>query len=164
MNKKIITIAEIVFALIFVVLLAVFMATINSKGNSANNQLVNTLESTGTTSLQNYDGKDIKGSTVITALDNYKSIGEELKLTMVVTTKMGGGTDMLSGHTGYNYGYDKDGDELPAYSATPEEAKYINQSANFHAELVRNSNDVVIGIHFVQEGATVSCGCLDDKD
>ena len=35
MNQKIITIAEIVFALIFVVLLAVFMATINSKGNAA---------------------------------------------------------------------------------------------------------------------------------
>ena len=155
MNKKIITIAEIVFALIFVVLLAVFMATINSKGNSTNNQLVNTLESTGTTSLQNYDGKDIKGSTVITALDNYKSIGEELKLTMVVKTKMDSSTDAdLTGHAGISYGYDKDGDELPAYSATPEQNKYINQSANFHAELVRNSNDVVIGIHFVQDGVT----------
>ena len=160
MNKKIITIAEIVFALIFVVLLAVFMATINSKGNSANNQLVNTLESTGTTSLQNYDGKDIKGSTVITALDNYKSIGEELKLTMVVETKMDkSDNDDLTGHKGTSYGYDKHGDELPAYSATPEEDKYINQSANFRAELVRNSNDVVIGIHFVQEGAACSsCG------
>lgn len=163
MNKKIITIAEIVFALIFVVLLAVFMATINSKGNSANNQLVNTLESTGTTSLQNYDGKDVKGSTVITALDNYKSIGEELKLTMVVSTAAdedgeGKGVTGADGeHKGYLYGYDNAkltrGDELPAYSATPEQNRYINQSANFHCELIKNSNDVVIGIHFVQDGA-----------
>lgn len=163
MNKKIITIAEIVFALIFVVLLAVFMATINSKGNSANNQLVNTLESTGTTSLQNYDGKDVKGSTVVTALDNYKSIGEELKLTMVVETKMDkSDNDDLTGHAGTSYGYDKDGIELPAYSATPEQNKYINQSANFHCELIKNSNDVVIGIHFVQDGA--NCDICDDKD
>lgn len=164
MNKKIITIAEIVFALIFVVLLAVFMATINSKGNSANNQLVNTLESTGTTSLQNYDGKDVKGSTVITALDNYKSIGEELKLTMVVKTKMDSSdnNDDLTGHAGKSYGYDKNGVELNAYSESADSKYYINQSANFHAELVRNSNDVVIGIHFVQEGAT--CGTCNDKD
>lgn len=168
MNKKIITIAEIVFALIFVVLLAVFMATINSKGNSANNQLVNTLESTGTTSLQNYDGKDVKGSTVITALDNYKSIGEELKLTMVVSTAANAtGDGTVTGadgnHQGYLYGYDNAeltrGDELPAYSATPDNDKYINQSANFHCELIKNSNDVVVGIHFVQDGAECSsCG------
>ena len=164
MNKKIITIAEIVFALIFVVLLAVFMATINSKGNSANNQLVNTLESTGTTSLQNYDGKDVKGSTVVTAIDNYKSIGEELKLTMVVETKM---TDEVSntdlpGHNGKSYGYDKDGVELNAYSESADSKYYINQSANFHAELVRNSNDVVIGIHFVQEGAAECDACTPE--
>ena len=168
MNKKIITIAEIVFALIFVVLLAVFMATINSKGNSANNQLVNTLESTGTTSLQNYDGKDVKGSTVVTALDNYKSIGEELKLTMVVSTAADengdnkGITGADGAHEGYLYGYNKDGIELPAYSATPEQNKYINQSANFHCELIKNNNDVVIGIHFVQDGA--NCDICDDKD
>lgn len=177
MNKKIITIAEIVFALIFVVLLAVFMATINSKGNSANNQLVNTLESTGTTSLQNYDGKDVKGSTVVTALDNYKSIGEELKLTMVVSTAAdpdgdgGTVTGVEGAHKGYLYGYDNDeddnsedtrGKELPAYSASPEDYDYINQSANFHCELIKNSNDVVIGIHFVQDGAT--CATCDKDD
>ena len=178
MNKKIITIAEIVFALIFVVLLAVFMATINSKGNSANNQLVNTLESTGTTSLQNYDGKDVKGSTVVTALDNYKSIGEELKLTMVVSTKAdpdgpdgpdgdnsitGSVKDGTSGtHSGYLYGYNTDGSERAAYSASADDDAYINLSANFHCELVKNDNDVVIGIHFVQEGATACTAC--DKD
>lgn len=163
MNKKIITIAEIVFALIFVVLLAVFMATINSKGNSANNQLVNTLESTGTTSLQNYDGKDVKGSTVVTALDNYKSIGEELKLTMVVTTKATTAEDKITDgdnntHTGKAYGYKEDGGEYDAYSASADDDDYINQSANFHCELVKNANDVVIGIHFVQEGETCE-GC-----
>lgn len=171
MNKKIITIAEIVFALIFVVLLAVFMATINSKGNSANNQLVNTLESTGTTSLQNYDGKDVKGSTVVTALDNYKSIGEELKLTMVVSTKAdpsgdgsitGSVKDGTSGtHSGFLYGYNSDGSERAAYSASADDDDYINLSANFHCELVKNSNDVVIGIHFVQDGATACSACTD---
>lgn len=167
MNKKIITIAEIVFALIFVVLLAVFMATINSKGNAANTQLVNTLDSTGTTSTQSYNGTDVKGSTVTTALDNFKSIGGDNKITMVVTTKMGSSDEKDDTHiwddvsgtiagsddstvSGYVYGYDNDGSELPKYTASAEDAWYINPSANFHCELIYNDNDVVIGIWFNQ--------------
>lgn len=172
MNKKIITIAEIVFALIFVVLLAVFMATINSKGNSANNQLVNTLEATDGTSLTNYDGTTVKGSTVATALGNYKSIGGDLKLTLLVQTNEGesedsdapywgqivGATGDGASSEGYHYGYAdgneddaEPGDELPVYSATADDAWYINQSANFKCTLIKNSNDVVIGIHFAQQ-------------
>lgn len=168
MNKKIITIAEIVFALIFVVLLAVFMATINSKGNSANNQLVNTLEATDGTSLTNYDGTTVKGSTVVTALGNYKSLGGDVKLTLLVQTKEGEDTsdpkapdwDSIDGANtagsslkGYKYGYsDADsGGELGVYSATADNAWYINPSANFDCTLIRNNNDVVIGIHFAQQ-------------
>ena len=171
MNKKIITIAEIVFALIFVVLLAVFMATINSKGNAANTQLVNTLDSTGTTSTQSYNGTDVKGSTVTTALDNFKSIGGDNKVTMVVATAMGNDLDnddapvwtsvtgTIAGKDnqtakGYIFGYDGDGKELPKYMASAEDAWYINPSANFHCELIYNANDVVIGIWFVQDGST----------
>lgn len=143
MNKKIITIAEIVFALIFVVLLAVFMATINSKGNSANNQLVNTLESTDATSLQNYNGTTVKGSTVVTALGNYKSIGGDAKLTLTVIT--------LQDTDGTDYGYDALGKELSAYNANPSDDEYINPSANFDCELVYNGNDVVTGITFTQQ-------------
>ena len=169
MNKKIITIAEIVFALIFVVLLAVFMATINSKGNAANTQLVNTLDGTGTTSTQSYNGTDVKGSTVTTALDNFKSIGGDNKITMVVTTKMGSedheddthiwdevsgtiaGSEDESSAEGYVYGYDNGtGSELPKYTASAEDPWYINPSANFHCELIYNANDVVIGIWFNQ--------------
>lgn len=167
MNKKIITIAEIVFALIFVVLLAVFMATINSKGNAANTQLVNTLDSTGTTSTQNYNGTDVKGSTVTTALDNFKSIGGDNKITMIVETSMGNntsdpdapdwgtltgtiGSDTNANASGYMYGYDEDGVELPKYKASAEDAWYINPSGNFHCELIYNANDVVVGIHFKQ--------------
>ena len=175
MNKKIITIAEIVFALIFVVLLAVFMATINSKGNAANTQLVNTLDSTGTTSTQSYNGTTVKGSTVTTALDNFKSIGGDNKITMVVTTKMGsinktedethkwdevqgwvGSDDSESKVSGYLYGYDNNGKELSKYASSAEEDWYINPSANFDCELIYNANDVIIGIWFCQEGASGS--------
>ena len=167
MNKKIITIAEIVFALIFVVLLAVFMATINSKGNAANTQLVNTLDSTGTTSTQNYNGTDVKGSTVTTALDNFKSIGGDNKITMIVQTSMGNtssdpdkphwgklsgtiGNNTNANVYGYMYGYNEDGVELPKYMASAEDAWYINPSGNFHCELIYNANDVVVGIYFEQ--------------
>lgn len=143
MNKKIITIAGIVFALIFVVLLAVMMGTITTKANSANSKLVDTLEMTDNTSLSIYDGKIVKGESVISAIQNVKSIGGGMKLQINVKTK---GTDKTE-----SYGYVGGSETITEYKITnPEDPKYINSSANFQSELAKNSNDVVTGINFTQ--------------
>ena len=143
MNKKIITIAGIVFALIFVVLLAVMMGTITTKANSANSKLVDTLEMTDNTSLSIYDGKTVKGESVLSAIQNVKSLGGGMKLEITVDTK--------SGSAPVSYGYVDGADTITEYKVTdPNSADYINSTANFQSELTKNANDVVTGITFTQ--------------
>lgn len=146
MNKKIITIAGIIFALIFVVLLAVMMGTITTKANSANSKLVDTLEMTDNTSLSIYDNKIVKGESVISAIQNVRNLGGGVKLEITVKTTEG---------TKQSYGYVEGEDglvELVEYEITnPNDANYINSSANFQSELDDNANGVVTGISFEQK-------------
>lgn len=138
MNKKIITIAEIVFALIFVVILAVIMGTVTNKGNSANTKLVDTLEMTDGSSLSAYaDGSTVKGESVRSAISQIKSIGGELKLTVTVKTKMSS-TEVYS--------------ESRKYSQTnTTAADYINPSASFKCSQDKNTNNVITGLTFTQQ-------------
>ena len=165
MNQKIIDIAKIVFALIFVVLLAVMMGTISSKGNSANTKLVDTLEMSDGLDMETYNGVDMKGSTVANALRNGQSLGGGAKLFFYVETGEGNtsiygygsdsGSDALSGLTYV------DGDEafsetvypsntFTSYSASNNDADYINTTAEFHSRLIQNANGVIVGIEFTQ--------------
>lgn len=143
MNKKIITIAEIVFALIFVVLLALFMSTVSSKGNSANTQLINTLEQTSNTGTASYDGREMKGEAVKNAIENVKTIGGDTKLEIVVHT--------IDNTAGTAYGYVGGGTTLKKYTVrSASDADYINPTADFQSTLIKNDNDIVIAIHFEQ--------------
>lgn len=148
MNKKIITIAEIVFALVFVVLLAVFMATINSKGNQANNQLIDTLDSTGGTSITKYETMDnVKGTVVVNAVQNYTTLSSDAKLTVGVATKQG---------SVKLYGYDSKGEPHAMYNEVSTSDDYINPKADFTVKVVRNNNDVIVGLAFAQKDAKVT--------
>lgn len=143
MNKKIITIAEIVFALIFVILLALFMSTISSKGNSANTQLINTLEQTSNTGTSSYDGVEMKGEAVKNAIKNIKTIGGDTKLEVKVHT--------LDDPEGASYGYIGNETTLTPYEGiTAKDPQYINPNADFKSTLIYNNNDIVIAIHFAQ--------------
>lgn len=155
MNKKIITIAEIVFALIFVVLLAVFMATINSKGNSANNQLVDVLESTDSSNVKSYpNGGTVKGSTVEMALDQTSSLAGDINdfTITVITGNSGDGTSI-------EYSKDK------TYNVTDTQSTaYINSKADFKCWHVINKNGIITGLVFAQDGTNVYNNTTNDYD
>ena len=157
MNKKIITIAEIVFALVFVVLLAVFMATINSKGNQANNQLVDTLDSTGGTSITKYETMEsVKGTVVVNAVQNYTTLSSDAKLTVGVKTVLGS-VEL--------YGYDAKGETYDMYNESSTSENYINPKADFEVRVVRNNNDVIIGLAFAQkEDGEIIADSLDSVE
>ena len=142
MNKKIITIAEIVFALIFVVLLAVFMATINSKGNSANNQLVDVLESTDSSNVKSYpNGGNVKGSTVEMALDQISSLAGDINTFKIMVTTNDPDDDDIK--TVY--------DKKTSYNITnTKDSKYINPKADFKCWHEINKNGVITGLVFAQ--------------
>ena len=163
MNKKIITIAEIVFALVFVVMLAIFMATINSKGNDANTNLVNTLESTTGTSISNYENLDkVKGTVVENAVKNYTTISSTSKITIAVQTRAMAKTG--SEYLYALYGYDGVGNTHPAYNAKSTYDWYINPTADFLVEVIKNNNDVAVGIAFKQIDGTNSTMDNDEKE
>lgn len=143
MNKKIITIAGIVFALIFVVLLAVMMGTITNKANSANTKLVDTLEMTDNTSLETYaDESIVKGESVVSAIKNVKSIGGNLKLKITVITKAG---------VTESYGYVDEGGIKHYNQSNSAKKDYINPSASFVCNQDTNKNGVVTELIFTQQ-------------
>lgn len=159
MNKKIITIAEIVFALVFVVLLSVFMATINSKGNQANNQLVDTLEMSNGTSIDKYVkmGKDeiVKGTDVVNVATNYKTIGGNTKLEVVVIT---GKDEKTTSTYGYKTSSEKTdpkvaaGTDLGGYTqVSSTDKKYINPAGDFTVKTRNNLNGICDQITFTQK-------------
>lgn len=151
MNKKIITIAEIVFALVFVVLLAVFMATINSKGNQANSQFVDTMDMTSGTSLAKYDtGDKVKGSDVSNTVTNFKTMSSDTKICVAVKTA--GGTWTLYGYNVSTTDINgvRPGDAFKSYMANSTDDNYINASGDFQPAIIKNNNDVIVGVAFEQ--------------
>ena len=144
------------------------MSTITTKGNDANTQLVDTLEMTSGLDLDSYENADLKGNAVVNAITNGTSLGSSLKLFFYVKTNESdtvsvygygdtkasdGFSDALSGlkYNGSNsltgvYGSSK----YNSYKASANEASYINQTANFKSYLIKNANDVVVGIYFDQ--------------
>ena len=148
MNKKIITIAEIVFALVFIIILSVFMITINNKGGEASGNLNDTLAMVADTRLEKYDGTTLSGSEVVSAVKGYRSLGGSAKLALgVKTLQQTGGTW---------YGYGSTGSEKPSYKAKNMDPGYINPDAQFEAKLLKNTNNVIVGISFIQNGGTLS--------
>ena len=151
MNKKIITIAGIVFALIFVVILAVMMGTITNKANNANTKLVDTLEMTDNTSLDTYaDGSIVKGESVISCIKNVKSVGGNLKLSIKVNTLANGSVEDKK----KTYGYVDSSNTIKSYNVTDStDVNYINPSASFRVEQQTNDNDVITGLTFTQQAS-----------
>jgi hypothetical protein len=87
MNKKIIIIATIIFALVFILLLALMMGSIMAKGTEANTQLTDTLQTVSTVRLDTYKaGETVTGAEVINCIANIDSVGGEMKLGVSVST------------------------------------------------------------------------------
>ena len=158
MNKKIITIAEIVFALIFVVLLAVFMATINSKGNSANNQLVDVLESTDSSNVKSYpNGGTVKGSTVEMALDQINSLAGDVNDFFISVKTPGNGVTHPDADDYKTIAEDTTADDSIYFKgetynvSNSKDDNYINSKADFKCTHVTNKNGIIIGLTFTQQ-------------
>ena len=155
LNKKIITIAEVVFALLFVILLSMFIASILRKGNSSNTQLIDTMQEVGYTHIRYYDEATLTGREVENAIKNNKSISKtaDTKLEMDVYTLKGS-----SSTCGNAYGYI--GNQKSKYttyqSKDTTSDSYINPNATFKSKICYNRNNVPIGIVFLQEGNTTS--------
>ncbi|WXR61384.1 hypothetical protein WG909_13930 [Peptostreptococcaceae bacterium AGR-M142] len=143
MNKKILIVATLVFALAFVAVLAVMNSGLLSTASNANKKLSNTLSMTSDYELETYNGTTVTGDTVISAIKNAKTLSSNTKLEIEVKTKEGA-TD--------KYGFVDGKDDFTDYTETDSrDNDFINPTANFEASLTKNDNDIITGIEFVQE-------------
>lgn len=123
----------------------------NQSKETANNGIgqINKLSSEFTDSDKTfYDGIDISGSEVINVISKFKteSIG------IVVTTKSGNTTyygHTISGSEG-NYVLGAETSNTAASAKKPENSNHINSSSMFTGTVLRDANDAIVGIHFVQ--------------
>lgn len=171
MGAKARKIAEIVFAVIFIGLLAVIFADILGFGRSGQKQLSGTMSNVSSTNLSNYDNVTVSGSEVVSAISNVKTLGGDLKLGIVVATVADSdgtryGYALESGEGLYHvYGENSnvdltnklsEGSGFNTYSTKSDEHEYINPTASFQANLIKNKNDVTVGIQFVQDGVSTT--------
>lgn len=165
MNQKVITIALIVFALIFIVLLAVMMGTVTEKTNTANAQLVDTLAITEGTDVTQLDDQEVKGNYVISTINNGKSSGSKAKMGYLVKTNSntdyvsygyatasgGSSVDIASGAGSTGLTSISLGTDYSLYNVSDSSNdNYINETDMFKLNVLKNANDVIVGVAFTQ--------------
>lgn len=139
MGSRIQHIAFIVFALLFVAIIAVINTGILNMGTNANKTLSTTVQTSNSSTLELYNSTTIAGDTVAAAAKNPNSLANTSMSIYVVTKAM---TNLPS----------KPYDNNNKYQAKSGDPDYINSSAQFNSNLLQNSNGVISGILFVQEG------------
>ena len=84
MNKKMITIAEIMFAIMFIVLMATLFNTVTRFGNQANNMILNIQQSIEDSDLKAYDNAIISGDAVRSLINGMKETRNGTKMSYMV--------------------------------------------------------------------------------
>lgn len=138
MGSRIQHIAFIVFALLFVAIIAVINTGILNMGTNANKTLSTTVQTSNSSTLELYNNTSIAGDTVANAAKNPDSLANTSMAVFVVT----------NAHTTPEVYTNKN-----KYKAQSSDPLYINSSAQFQSYLCENSNGVVAGILFVQDGS-----------
>lgn len=139
MGSRIQHIAFIVFALLFVAIIAVINTGILNMGTNANKTLSTTVQTSNSSTLELYNNTTISGDTVANAAKNPDSLANTSMAVFVVTN---------ANNTTPKVYTNKD-----KYKAQSSDPLYINSSAQFQSYLCENSNGVVAGILFVQDGS-----------
>ena len=96
-----------------------------------------------------YDGTDVQGSEVLNVINKYSSD----KLAIVVTNKAGVtvayGYDIVGSTDNYELGTESVA--LLANAKDSSHKNYINTTKSFTGEILYNSNEAIVGIHFTQK-------------
>jgi hypothetical protein len=93
-----------------------------------------------------YDGLDVTGSEVINAINKYRSEDIAVKVT---TKKSSVYYNRILTNSDKELGNDSNASVKDTQTITS--SYYINQKAQFTGEIIRDVNDTIIGISFVQQ-------------
>ena len=173
MDRKIVTIAEIGFALVFVMILSFIFYNIYGYSNDLNLDVETMQEVVNEADLAPYDNKTVSGDAVMSTINKMKEAKGGLSMSYGVCN---GSTATASNWQFYGYGalkyasgegnpaYYADGDEAdnvyvtsPSSSYTthdtsllPNETGYISPVDTYTSQLVFNQNGVLVGMVFIK--------------
>lgn len=139
MADRIQQIVGIIFALAFVAILAMINTNVLNFGQSINNQLQRTNMKAETYELEAFNGTTVTGATVISTINNYKTLTEyELKIEVTNIGETAPTIFGVGGHSSYK-AYKA---ENPEYSISP--------ISSYDADLKTNDNGLQNTIVFIQ--------------
>lgn len=123
MSNRIQTIASIIFSLVFIAVLATMNSSVLQFGSNVNRRVSNTVSVSQHYELDVFDGTQVTGDTVISAINNKDTLTSGLQLNIIVDGTTVTGTYTDSGLT-------------------------INPNTVYNATLQRNLNDVITAVSF----------------
>ena len=167
MDKKIITIVEIVFAMVFVMIMALLFKTVTDNTNKQTKLMENLQESITNTELQSYDGTRVSGDTVRSVINKMESTENGIRMSYYVVqnggsykygykhiTDVGAGTGALYDSNGasINASFDATNYKYETYNLTtqPSSSEFISPVVTYESKIVFNVNGAIIGIMFTE--------------
>ena len=169
MNKKMITIAEIMFAIMFIVLMATLFNTVTRFGNQANNMILNIQQSIEDSDLKAYDNAIISGDAVRSLINGMKETRNGTKMSYMVdisgTKNAYGYKAVTTDSSAANAAYDSSAQEVSgvyiknseadyaSYNTSTEitDSSFINPVDQYETKLIFNANGIAIGIQLTKK-------------
>ena len=162
MNKKILTITSIVFALVFILLMAMLFNSITDTGNDAVDTFGSTKEAIMYNELKAFDNKEVSGSTVINTINSMRETKSGMQMRYAVcnsTTQNSSTYWAYYGYGGLSFTLTSPYITVGAPTSTYKtytvtdvtNTHYINEANKYTANLLKTSNGVVTGIKFIKK-------------
>ncbi len=163
MGKKMITIAEIAFAVVFIIIMATIFRTVTNFGNNANNSLQSISKAIEDADIATYNGTTVSGDTVVSTINKLQATKNGVKMSYYVKSsdvKDSYGYEVINSGSGSPNILDAGGDKISGYysksansdykdySAKVGETGFISPVENYKSNLAFNENGVLVGIIF----------------
>lgn len=166
MNKKIIEIAGMSFALVFIVLMALIFGNVIDFGNRANDSIMDLKQAVVDADIEQYNGSIVSGDTVISTINKLKETKNGIKMSYAVCSGSESSSSAWSyygfkvlkydssvGSSGGYIGTTAASDSYTSYktSLKPGNSGYISPVQEYTSKVVVNDNGVLVGIKFIKK-------------
>lgn len=166
MNKKILEIAGISFALVFIILMAFIFGNVVDFGNKANSNITDLKEAVIAADIEQYNDSVVSGDTVISTINKLKETKNGIKMSYAVCDGSEGSSsawkyygykvlkyDSSVGTSGGYIGTTAASDSYTSYktSLKPGNTGYISPVQEYKSQIVLNENGVLVGIKFIRK-------------
>lgn len=165
LDKKILAIAGIVFALVFVILMSLIFMNVINFGEVANNSIERITQVTEEANLEQYNETVVSGDTIIATINKVKETRNGIKMSYAVCN---GAPNSASSWTKYGYckleysasegaekKYTTIGTGVTEYKTydltltSSDSNKYISPVQEYTSHIITSTNGMIVGVVFI---------------